>query len=242
MSSLPFTQSPAEPHLKDVLDQLRKSILLGLNCHHVGTVQAFDETQQTATITLNYKKTFYQLNQSTKLYAPVLIDYPVMTECPVIVLGGGSGRLTFPISRGDECLVLFNDRDLDNWFQGSSGSAPATPRLHSFADGIALVGLRSLGKVIDNYDTARAVLGYGTTVVGVGPSLVRIANNLYTLNGLLQELINEVKSLVTATASITVTAVTAGGGVSGPPSNAATISAINTSITATANKIAGLLE
>lgn len=240
--SLPYTQFPAEPQLKDVLDQLKKNVFLSLNCHHVGTIQSFDATHQTATVTINYKKTYYQLNPATQLYAPTLIDYPILIDCPVICLGGGPTALTFPIAAGDECLVLFNDRDLDNWFAGGAGTGTSTPRLHSFADAIILVGLRSMGHVLSNYDTVRAVLSQGTTMVGVGPSLIKIANGLYSLNGLLQELVTEIQNLVTATAAITVTGITTGGGVSGVPANAATITAINTNITATALKIAGLLE
>lgn len=240
--SLPYTQLPAEPQLKDVLDQLQKSIFLSLNCHHIGTVQSFNATNQTATVTINYQKTQYRLDKITGLYSSVLLDYPILIDCPVLVLGGGATALTFPITIGDECLVLFNDRDLDNWFNGASNGGVNTPRLHSFSDAIILVGLRSLGNSLSSYDTSRAALRYGTTIVAVGVSLVKIANNQYTLNGLLQELVTEIKNLVTATAAITVSGVTTGGGTSGPPVNAATITAINTNITATATKIAGLLE
>ena len=83
---------------------------------------------------------------------------------------------------------------------------------------------------------------YGSTMVGVGETLVKIANDQYDLGALLQELITEIKSLVTQTSAITVTAVTAGSGVSGVPANAAAITAIGTQLTTTANKIAGLLE
>lgn len=240
--SLPFTQSPAEPRLKDVLDQLKKNIFLSFNCHHIATVQKFDETNQTATVTINYKKTYYKLNQVTGIYDPTLIDYPVLADCPVIVLGGGPASLTFPIEAGDECLVLFNDRDLDTWFQGASGGAVATPRLHSFADAIILVGLRSLANSLDAYDLTRAVLQYGSTLVGVGESLVKIANEQFTLNELLQELISEIKDLTDQTAALTVTGISTGGQASGPPTNALAIAAISLQITATATKIGELLE
>lgn len=253
--SLPFTQSPAEPSLKDVLDQLRKSILLELCAHHVGTVQSFDAAKQTARVTINYKKTYFRLDQSTGLYSPQLVDYPVLVDSPVIFLGGGPSGLTFPVVQGDECVVLFNDRDLDNWFAGGSGKGTATTRLHSFADGLILVGVRSLGNVLTNFDTARAVLRGskdGTTMVGVGPTLIKIANSSYTLNGLLQDLITQVKALVDATANITVTPGSfvappgAGGGpvtgTSGTPVNASTITSVKTNLSTTASHIAGLLE
>lgn len=248
-SNLPFTQPPADPQLKDVLDQQQKEIFLSLNCHHLGTIQEFDAENQTASVTINYKKTYFRMNSATGLYGPVLVDYPPLTDCPVIVLGGAAGALTFPIAKGDECLVLFNDRDLDNWFQGSSGGGVATTRLHSFADAIVLVGIRSLGKVLTNYDEARAVLKNGTAMVGVGSTLVKIANEDFTLKELLQQLIDNVKDLVTATAAITVApgSFTTGGGgpvtgVSGAPTNASDINAAATALTATAGDIAELLE
>lgn len=235
-------KAPTDPTLADLLNLFRKQLMLDFNCHHVGTIQSFDPAKQTCRATINYKKTFFQQNPKTKTYDAVLVDYPILIDCPVIVLGGGSSALTFPIAQGDECLLLFNDRDIDNWFQSGQTGPVATPRLHSFSDGIALVGLRSAVKVLQNYDSSRAVLRNGNALVGVGASLVKIANNQYTLNGLLQELITEVKTLVTATAAITVTGVQTGGGVSGVPANAATITAISSQLTTTANKIAALLE
>lgn len=239
---LPFGTNTTNPSLLDLLNMNTKGMKLDLNCHHIGTVQEFDATKQTAKVTINYKQTVQQLDPDSKIYKPVLLDYPILADCPVVFLGGGSGALTFPVAKGDECLVLFNDRDMDNWFSGSNNGQPATNRTHSFSDGLILVGIRSMGNILSDFDTARVVLRNGTTIVGVGASLIKLANNQYTLNNLLQELINEIKSLVSATAGITVLAVTPGIGISGPPANAVTIAAINTQLTTTANKIAGLLE
>lgn len=193
-ASIPQNLIPNDPNLKDLLDLLQKQIMLNLSCHHIGTVQSFDATKQTASATINYKKTYFQFNASTGLYDPVLIDYPILVDCPVIVLGGANAALTFPITTGDECLVLFNDRDLDKWFQGGTGASVATPRLHSFSDGMILVGLRSLPKVLTNYDSSRAVLRNGSTLVGVGPTLVKIANNATTL----LQVINGILDLIAA--------------------------------------------
>lgn len=253
--SLPFNQTPVDPSLKDLLDMLKKDIFLSLFCHQIGTIKEFDSTNQTASITINYKKTFYQLNAATGLYSPVLVDYPALVDCPVICLGGGATALTFPIQAGDECLVLFNDRDMDNWFQGGAGAALATPRLHSFSDGVALVGLRSLGNVLTDYDATRAVLKNGTTMVGVGPSLIKISNDQFQLKALLDQLIGNINDLVTATnnlvsqtALITVTC-SAPASPSSPPINAPAISALAASLTAvatalstTSTNIGGLLE
>jgi hypothetical protein len=232
---------PNDVTLKDVLDLYKKNMLLDLFCHHIGTVQSFNGATQTATATINYKKTYF-LPDSTGNYVPQLVDYPILMDCPVICLGGGNTSLTFPIAAGDECLVLFNDRDMDNWFQGGAGAALATPRLHSFSDGIILVGVRSSGKVLQSYDTVRAVLQNGTTLVGVNTSKVKVANATYTLNGLLQNLMTQLTDLTTALSTLTVTGVLTGGATSGPPSNAAAITSIGTQISTIATEIGTLLE
>ncbi len=207
--SLPFVNQPGEPQLKDVLDALKNNIFLTMNVHHVATIQAFNAANQTATATINYKKTFYQLNALTGVYSPVLVDYPVLMDCPVICVGGGAGALTFPIAKGDECIVLFNDRDFDNWFSGGTGTGTATTRLHSFADGIIVVGLRSRGNVLSNYDTTRAVLRNGTAEVAVGgpnttpnPNLIKIANATGTLGSILSSLISALAGQTTIPAVI----------------------------------------
>lgn len=167
---------PNEPTLSDVLDLFRKNLLIDLYCHHIGTIQSFDPVHQVGSATVNYPKTKFVLDDSTGLYAPQLISYPPISKAPVICLGGGNTSLTFPIAKGDECAILFNDRNLDNWFAGQTGGQIATARLHSFADSIILVGIRSSASYLKIYDTVRAVLQNGTTMVGVGPALIKIAN------------------------------------------------------------------
>jgi len=167
-------QIPNEPELKDVLDLHKKDIFLTLNCHHIGTVQLFNSLTQTAQVTINYKKTYFRFNAVTKKYEPTLVDYPIILDAPVICLGGGPGALTFPITTGDECLVLFNDRDIDNWFQGKSNGAVATPRMHSTSDALILVGVRSLNSVLTAYNAAETELRFGTTTLSLSATGAKI--------------------------------------------------------------------
>lgn len=199
----------AEPELKDLLDAHRKEILLSLNCHAIGTIQEFDKDKQTASVTINYKKTFYQQIGTTGTYSPVLVDYPLLVDCPVVVLGGGPCALTFPIAQGDECSILFNDRDIDNWFLHGQTGEVATSRLHSLSDGIVLVGVRSSLKVIGNYDPDRGVLRNGTTRVGVGASHVQIANGTTSLNAVLQNLISAINGIVISGTSLSAPSIAA---------------------------------
>lgn len=238
-----FALNGTKPNLSDALNLLKTEIFLSFNCHALATISSFDPARQVATATMNYTKTFIRLNSATGQYGPVQVTYPPIVDCPVIFLGGSNGYLTFPISVGDECLVLFNDRDIDNWFIGQPVGEVNTSRMHSFTDGIILVGIRSQPKALPSVDAGRAVLGdLRGAKVGVGASggtQVLIRNNDTTLNTLLQTLITDINALVTAVAAITV--VTSGT-PSGTPVNAAAITAVTTSLNALATQIGGLLE
>lgn len=236
--------------LADLLRLHKKEILLELNCHAVGIVRAFNPIDQTATISIAYTKTYFEPNPLDKTgvlgYTAKNVNYPLLLQCPVVCLGGGLTAMTFPITPGDECLVIFNDRDISNWF-GSGQIGPVnTLRLHSMSDGFVLVGIRSLLHSLVAYDSVRAGLTYrlGTVLrkVAVGPAGVLIANELTTLNTILQSLLGNINTLIAQTALISVTGVTPGGGVSGPPANAAAIAAVATAISANATQLATLLE
>lgn len=164
---------PSEPQLKDLLNFFGKQLKLEMNCHHIGTIQLFNPIDQTAEILINYTKTYQQLSSNGNA-SIVTVDYPMLVQCPVICLGGGLGSLTFPITTGDECILFFNDRDIDNWFNGSSSAAPNTPRLHAFPDAIALVGVRSLAKVLTSYSTTAVTLTYGVNTIQIFANKVLI--------------------------------------------------------------------
>lgn len=244
----PYAANPSEPSLADVLALTKKELMLGMSVHHIGTIRSFNSADQTANVTINYKKTFYS-RANTGQYVPKLVDYPQLVNCPVVILAGGLGAFTAPIDEGDECLVLFNDRDMNNWFQGNANAGPNTPRLHSFSDALILVGVRSLAHSLANYDEVRICMRTraGATVVGVNPSNNKILlsnsapTNSTTLRTILNTMIGHLQSLSSACAAITVT-VAAAPGVSTVPINAATFTGLSTSLGNDATALAALLE
>lgn len=217
---------PCEPSLTDLLQLLKKEIFFDLNCHHLATIQSFNSANQTVTATMNYTKTFFELDTETGIYEPVQQNYPLMVDVPVLVLGGGTARLTFPIAQGDQCLILFNDRSIDNWFQSGQAGPLPNSRAHSFADGLALIGPNSLNTLIATYDTARAVLRNGAAGVGVSTSKIKIYNGSTTLNTILQNILTQLETLANTTA------------VNGSPLNPA----VATQLSTLATQLGGLIE
>ena len=160
-------------NLADLLALLEKQIKVSLNCHHVGTIQSFDAEKQTAKVQIAYKKSYLEPNDKG-VYIVKDKDYPVLVDCPVVVLRGGLASLQMPIAEGDECLLLFNDRAIDTWFQGNLGAKIPNPRLHSMADGFALVGLGSIPNALSDYPTDGARIKYANSYVEVKSDSIRL--------------------------------------------------------------------
>lgn len=151
-----------DPSLSDVLDVAQQDFALALNCVKIGQIQSFDVAKKTATIQI--------------LFTRVLPDesiqsYPLLVDCPVFTLQGGGGGIQFPIVAGDQCLVLFADRNIDAWFTTGNEQPPLTPRTHDLSDGIALVGLNSLASTFPDYQSGKARFfysGYEITLSSAG--------------------------------------------------------------------------
>ncbi len=67
-------------------------------------------------------------------------DLPVLPSVPVLAIGGGTFRLTFPLVVGDEVLVLFMERDISEFLRTGETTAPPDQRLHHLAHAIAIPG------------------------------------------------------------------------------------------------------
>jgi hypothetical protein len=214
--------------LSSILDYFRRDILLKLNCHAIGEIDSFDPAKQTATVRISYLRTIYKQGQNG-VQTKTTQAYPLIAECPVVSLFGSTSGLTMPIKPNDQCLVLFNDRDIDNWLNGLKNAEVASPRLHNLTDAFALVGIRSLDRVITNYDADNPVLFNGSTKITLKTAKVRIENNQFQLGAILDEL---VQALIDAQVAVIAT----GGAPS--PFAPATITALNMAKT----KLGGLLE
>jgi hypothetical protein len=156
ITKIPLNQRRIEPDLCMVLEQLADQIKVETNCILIGTIVSFNATEQTANISVNYKR--------VNLFDGTTTEYPMLIRCPVIILNGGTSYITFPIMAGDSCLVLFCDREIDTWFINGGVNAPQSARIHDLNDGIALVGIRNSLNSIANYPTDRIRLYHGGVI------------------------------------------------------------------------------
>lgn len=165
------TKKPTMPGLSDLLDALEKSIFEKLNCVKIGIVQAFYPGSATEAPSADVNIAFTQVVNIAPDGTRTLAEYSPLLRVPVCFQQGGGCIMTFPVTAGDECLLLFNDKQLDNWLLSGGGQPPTVNRAHDFSDAIALVGVRSNPRGIANISTTAAQLRSvaGTTYAEVDP-------------------------------------------------------------------------
>lgn len=196
---LPANQLPkiADPqNLDQVLDPFADYLRSTFNCHRVGIIQSFDAATQRAVVQLVdvlRKNTF----QGQQLFTP-----SPLVQVPVAINYGSNGGLNFPIKTGLECLVFFNDRDLENWKETGTIGTPKTYRMHDMADGVCYIGIKSNPKAIASYDNATVGITYlddaRTEQAKVKvDTKVEIANNDQSLKDLIANLISILQNLKT---------------------------------------------
>lgn len=150
-----------------VLKAVADSLSTGLRVAMPGIIQSFDAEAVTATIQPAVKASVRQADGSVASVAlPLLVDVPVHFQ------RGGGVTLTFPITEGDECLVIFADRCIDYWWQSGGVQEPVDPRQHHLADAFALVGPQSQAQKISGISTTTAQLRTddGAAFIEIDPS------------------------------------------------------------------------
>lgn len=126
-----------------VMDLAQDAIMSRLNCHNIGKILEYDSQTQRCTVQLMQVK---QFNNQSITPAP-------LTDVPLIILGTGSAYITMPNPVGTICVLLFMDRNIDDFLSTGESYTPATSRMHDFSDCVALTTFTTLVNPIENYDT-----------------------------------------------------------------------------------------
>jgi len=171
----------SDPQIADVFSLIKRETMLDINCIQVGTIVSYNSTTNMAEVSINVKR---KLKNGTE------IEYPTLDDCPVFMLYGGMASITMPISSGDGCLILFNDRCMDDWILLGDVTAPADKRIHSLSDGIVIVGIKPMIKQLVPVPSDCISINGGT-------NLIEIKNAVNGLVALVESLIDVIKALGT---------------------------------------------
>lgn len=108
-----------------------------------GNIVAFDPETQLAQVQIGIERV--DADGSTKVPE-------VLIECPVQIPGGADFLIEFEINPGDEGMIIFSQRCIDEWV--NSGGVAKNPilRFHNINDCMFIAGIRSQPNKITNYD------------------------------------------------------------------------------------------
>lgn len=168
-----FNQLGSTPDLGQIIKTSGLSIASELNCMRIAIVQEFYPEDLTVQVQIAGKKTV-GLNsdgsQRVREYAPI---YAKICYCNPFI--------TYPIKKGDECVLLFSDREIESWFINGDVNPEGYTRMHDLTDAVALFGIRSIPNMISILSDALHLF-YGNSSIELTESGVNI-NGTLTING-----------------------------------------------------------
>lgn len=136
-----FNQLGSQPDLGQIIKSSGLSVASELNCMRIGIIQSFNAENLTVQVQIAGKRTI-GLNpdgtQRVRDYAPI---YAKVCYCNPFI--------THEITPGEECILLFSDREIESWYINGDNNPEAYTRMHDLTDAIAIVGIRSLPKMIE---------------------------------------------------------------------------------------------
>lgn len=151
--------------MAQALEAYFSSFSEALNCIKIGRIENVDFTNQTVDVQVLHKRVNMNLNKRE------LKDYALLCQVPFIVLGGGSSNLTFPISKGDNCLLLFCDYEIDRWWDTGENLPANYERKHDISDAFAIVGVHSMVDLLQGYSQYVKLKYSDSSYVEVGESI-----------------------------------------------------------------------
>ena len=139
LNRLNYVNTPTD--LMSVLKLALDGFGQDLNCVRVGIIQEFIWKEQVVRVKIASQR-LINVNkdgsQTTEDYAEIYAK-----------LCYASPFHLFPPKVGDECVLLFNDREMESWWINGSANQRAYNRMHDLTDCIAICGLRSQPKLVN---------------------------------------------------------------------------------------------
>lgn len=139
-----YDRTPNQENYSEILiDRVKAEIRVSLPAK----VVSFNTATQRATVQPGVREKL--LNKSN---GQVTFDnLPRLEEVPVCFPRGGDYAITFPVVAGDEVLLVFSDTNIDSWLARGDVQNWIDRRRHDLTDAVALIGLSSAPKAIENF-------------------------------------------------------------------------------------------
>ncbi|WP_024904456.1 Gp138 family membrane-puncturing spike protein [Robbsia andropogonis] len=130
-------------------------------------IQSFDASAITCTA-----QPSVQVESTAQDGSTTWASLPLLVDVPVCFPRGGGCTLTFPVSQGDEVLIVFASRCIDAWWQSGGVQQQAELRMHDLSDGFAIPGPFSQATKISGVSLTSTQLrsNSGSAYIDLNPS------------------------------------------------------------------------
>jgi len=142
--------------IQGIMEKLSRTIHVAIPA----TIVTYDYAHQKASVQIALKEYYSEDN---------IVEYPIISNVPVMFLSSGGASFTMPVKKDDNCLLLFMDRDISSWSLGSKGEVPQSRRSHHLNDVIAIIGLNDLVTSSKSENNEDVLLTYSGSNIRLKP-------------------------------------------------------------------------
>lgn len=168
-----------------------------------GIIQSFNAALQTASVQVAIQAKI--IDKTGKL---TNVTITLLTDCPCQFPAGGGFSQTWPVAKGDECLVVFGSRCIDAWWEQGGVQPPAEYRMHDLSDGFVLLGFRSKPRALSGVSTTTAQWRSDDGMLYIELAGGHVANIVapggVNINGVMIDSAGNINSPATITAAVDV--------------------------------------
>lgn len=163
--------------LVTLMDVKKKELAIDLKVSKLGIIDSYDPSTGLASVKIQTK-----FNEKT----PKVWDYPIIPNVPVLK----SKYFSFPINKGDGCLLIFLDTDFTAWLEGGEVLTPASPRLHNLNDVVAIMGVDTKSE--------RPSFGNDNVEINADSGKIDVKNNTTDLYSIFKDVLDALNLIGTA--------------------------------------------
>ncbi len=195
MGDLELLKPNSNKSLSEALSLWIHNFSDSFNSIKVGKIISVNYSNQTVDVEVLHKRVMDGISTKRELR-----EYPPLVQVPFIVLGGGGSSLTFPIAKGDNCLLLFCDFEIDRWWESGEAQPSNYDRKHDISDAFAIIGVHSMVDLLQGYSQYVQLKYSNNSSIIVGES-IDIDNEQTNVSGKL-DVVDDITGQAKATAEL----------------------------------------
>lgn len=163
------------PELADVVEQIVDHQLMGMNTCMPAVIESYDPATRTCSVKPALKR---------KYENGTLVERPLISDVPVMFNQGGKFSITYPLKRGDDVLLIFSQRSLEQW-KGSTGIVdPKDSRKFHLSDAICIPNNPRPSKNVNTADANKTLIQDDKSIIEMsedGTVVIKNGNGSITL-------------------------------------------------------------